>query len=76
VAFWGCCFAGLAVVIIPTLWMLIGVVGRALPVFHFSVSAQDLSYDAAFLLIVFLLLPIAAGRLITSVFQTPGSRTT
>ncbi|SPM38391.1 ABC-type phosphate transport system, permease component [Mycobacterium numidiamassiliense] len=41
VAFWVCCFAGLAVVIIPTLWMLIGVVGRALPVFHFSVLVQD-----------------------------------
>src|ERR1700728_3764698 len=40
-AFWGCCVAGLAVVILPTLWMLIGVVGRALPVFHFSVLVRD-----------------------------------
>jgi phosphate transport system permease protein len=41
VVFWACCFGGLAVVIIPTLWMLVGVVGRALPVFHFSVLVQD-----------------------------------
>jgi phosphate transport system permease protein len=41
VVFWACCFAGLAVVIIPTLWMLVGVVGRALPVFHLSVLVQD-----------------------------------
>ena len=33
--------AALAVVIGPTLWMLIGVVGRAWPVFHFSVLVQD-----------------------------------
>jgi phosphate transport system permease protein len=35
------CFCCLAVVIGPTLWMLIGVVGRAWPVFHFSVLVQD-----------------------------------
>ena len=28
-------------VIVPTLWMLIGVVGRALPVFHWSVLVED-----------------------------------
>jgi phosphate transport system permease protein len=39
--FWATCFSCLAMVIIPTLWMLIGVVGRALPVFHFSVLTQD-----------------------------------
>jgi phosphate transport system permease protein len=39
--FWAACFCCLAMVIIPTLWMLIGVVGRALPVFHFSVLVQD-----------------------------------
>ena len=39
--FWAACFCCLAVVIAPTVWMLIGVVGRALPVFHFSVLVQD-----------------------------------
>lgn len=39
--FWAACFSCLAVVIGPTLWMLIGVVSRALPVFHFSVLVQD-----------------------------------
>ncbi len=39
--FWAGCLGCLALVIIPTLWMLIGVVGRAWPVFHFSVLFQD-----------------------------------
>jgi phosphate transport system permease protein len=39
--FWATCFSCLALVVVPTLWMLIGVVGRALPVFHFSVLTQD-----------------------------------
>ena len=39
--FWMVCFGALAAVIGPTLWMLIGVVGRALPVFRFSVLVQD-----------------------------------
>jgi phosphate transport system permease protein len=39
--FWGACLCCLAVVVGPTLWMLIGVVSRALPVFHFSVLVQD-----------------------------------
>ena len=39
--FWASCFGALAVVIIPTLWMLIGVVSRAVPVFRFSVLVQD-----------------------------------
>ncbi len=39
--FWAGCMGCLAVVIVPTLWMLIGVVGRALPVFHLSVLTQD-----------------------------------
>ncbi len=39
--FWTACFCCLAAVIAPTLWMLIGVVSRALPVFHFSVLTQD-----------------------------------
>jgi phosphate transport system permease protein len=40
-AFWVGCFCCLAAVVGPTLWMLIGVVGRALPVFHFDVLLQD-----------------------------------
>ncbi len=39
--FWTACLCCLAVVVGPTLWMLIGVVGRALPVFHFDVLVQD-----------------------------------
>jgi phosphate transport system permease protein len=38
---WTACFCCLAMVIVPTLWMLIGVVDRALPVFHFSVLVED-----------------------------------
>jgi phosphate transport system permease protein len=38
---WTACFGCLAVVIAPTLWMLIGVVSRALPVFHWSVLVQN-----------------------------------
>ncbi len=39
--FWAACFGSLAMVIAPTLWMLIGVVGRALPVFRFDVLTRD-----------------------------------
>ena len=39
--FWAACLSCLAVVVTPTLWMLIGVVDRAVPVFHFSVLVQD-----------------------------------
>jgi phosphate transport system permease protein len=39
--FWVGCLCCLAVVIGPTLWMLIGVIGRAWPVFHFSVLVRD-----------------------------------
>jgi phosphate transport system permease protein len=39
--FRACCFCCLALVIGPTLWMLIGVVSRALPVFGFSVLVQN-----------------------------------
>ena len=38
---WTACFCCLAVVIGPTLWMLIGVLSRALPVFHWSLLVQD-----------------------------------
>jgi phosphate transport system permease protein len=41
VLFWTGCFGALALVVAPTLWMLIGVVSRALPVFRFSVLVQD-----------------------------------
>lgn len=38
---WTACFGCLALVIAPTLWMLIGVVGRALPVFHWSLLVHN-----------------------------------
>lgn len=38
---WTACFGCLVVVIGPTLWMLIGVVSRAVPVFHWSVLTED-----------------------------------
>jgi phosphate transport system permease protein len=40
-AFWAACCCCLAVVIGPTLWMLVGVVGRALPVFDLNVLVRD-----------------------------------
>jgi phosphate transport system permease protein len=39
--FWAACFCCLAAVIAPTLWMLVKIATRALPVFHFSVLVQD-----------------------------------
>jgi phosphate transport system permease protein len=39
--FWCSTFACLAMVISPTLWMLVGVIGRAVPVFHWNVLVQD-----------------------------------
>jgi phosphate transport system permease protein len=38
---WTVCYCCLALVVGPTLWMLIGVVARALPVFHWNVLVQD-----------------------------------
>jgi phosphate transport system permease protein len=38
---WTACLCCLAMVIAPTLWMLIGVLARALPVFHWSVLVED-----------------------------------
>jgi phosphate transport system permease protein len=35
--FWGICLIALAVVIVPTVWLAVGVIARALPHFHFSV---------------------------------------
>jgi phosphate transport system permease protein len=40
-AFWAACCCCLAMVIGPMLWMLFGVIGRALPVFDFHVLVQD-----------------------------------
>jgi phosphate transport system permease protein len=39
--FWAFCFCCLAVVVAPTLWMLVGVLDRALPVFDWNVLFQD-----------------------------------
>ncbi|OBH18321.1 phosphate ABC transporter permease PstA [Mycolicibacter terrae] len=41
VAFWSGCALCLAVVVVPTLWMLIEVVGRALPVFDWHVLTDN-----------------------------------
>ncbi len=35
--FWGICLIALALVIVPTVWLVAGIVGRAIPHFHFSV---------------------------------------
>ncbi len=39
--FWTACVCCLAVVVVPTLWMLIEVVGRAVPVFHWRVLVEN-----------------------------------
>lgn len=39
--FWAGCIGCLAVVVVPTLWMLVEVVGRALPVFDLSVITEN-----------------------------------
>jgi phosphate transport system permease protein len=36
-AFWGICLIALALVIVPTVWLVAGVLVRAIPHFHFSV---------------------------------------
>lgn len=39
--FWTACVCCLAVVVVPTLWMLFEVIGRALPVFKWSVLTEN-----------------------------------
>jgi len=36
-AFWGLCFAGLLAVVVPTVWLTVGVVAKAVPNFQWSV---------------------------------------
>ncbi|ORA82986.1 phosphate ABC transporter, permease protein PstA [Mycolicibacter kumamotonensis] len=40
-AFWAGCLVCLAVVVVPTVWMLIEVIGRALPVFDWHVLTEN-----------------------------------
>src|SRR6185437_3148212 len=39
--FWVLCFIGLALVVVPTIWLAAGIVVRALPHFSFSVLTTD-----------------------------------
>jgi phosphate transport system permease protein len=43
--FWAICFIGLALVIVPTIWLVIGIVARAVPHFSFSVLTTDTTGD-------------------------------
>ena len=35
--FWGLCLLALALVVVPTVWLVVGIIARAAPHFHFSV---------------------------------------
>jgi len=35
--FWGACLLALVLVIVPTIWLVVGIIARAVPHFHFSV---------------------------------------
>jgi len=39
--FWVLCFLGLALVIVPTIWLVLGIIVRAVPHFSFSVLTTD-----------------------------------